>query len=66
MKYDIGMICSACGCVTIFQVEDNTPRRCARCHDVDVDTPLAPPCERPAPPGLRGRRQAAPQLDWME
>jgi len=64
MKYDIGMICSACGCVTIFQVEDNTPRRCARCHD--VDTPLAPPYERPAPPVRRGRRPEASSIDWME
>ncbi|WP_437596648.1 hypothetical protein WMF28_29190 [Sorangium sp. So ce590] len=67
MNYDIGMICQACGCVTIFQAGTNTPRRCARCDDVDMDPPPAPPSrERPACSGGRSRRLEAAQLDWME
>ncbi|WP_437709064.1 hypothetical protein WMF45_32725 [Sorangium sp. So ce448] len=67
MNYDIGMICPACGCVTIFQAGTTTPRRCARCHDMDADTPLPPPAyERPTFAGGRSRRPDAAQRDWME
>ncbi|WP_437964947.1 hypothetical protein WMF04_35515 [Sorangium sp. So ce260] len=67
MNHDIGMICHACGSVTIFQAGTNTPRRCARCHDADVDPPPALPSrERPAWSGGRSRRPECAQLDWME
>ncbi|WP_438014695.1 hypothetical protein WMF18_27855 [Sorangium sp. So ce315] len=65
MNHDIGIICPACGCITIFQAGSDTPRQCSRCHDEDPQ-PAMPPRERPTRPGGRGRRPEAPQLDWME
>ncbi|XXT16282.1 hypothetical protein WME94_39230 [Sorangium sp. So ce429] len=65
MNHDIGMICLACSSITIFQAGTNTPRQCARCHDIDPP-PALPLRERPTRPGGRSCRLEVAQLDWME
>ncbi|AUX45699.1 hypothetical protein SOCE26_071950 [Sorangium cellulosum] len=61
MKYDIGMICPACGGITILQSGDNAPRRCAHCHDADPPSAPGPWRERPPRSPARGRRPEAAQ-----
>jgi hypothetical protein len=65
MKYDSGMFCEICGCVTIFQAEATTPRRCARCdeHEPPYVTPLR---DRPTRPSLGARRAELSHVDWLE